>query len=316
MLLTELVSRGERWFALDTTLREDLPQYWGPWGVDSEIGRLRAVLLRRPGEEVARVTDPAQARWLACMDLSRAREEHDRLAETYRRHGAEVYYVERTDPDKPNALYVRDTVAMTPEGAIVGRPAIGARRGEERYVAEALARLGVPILRTISGSATFEGADLMWVDRETVILGWGNRSNREGLRQVEEVLRPMGVSNFVYAQVPFGQAHIDGLFNLADRDVALLFPWQTPFVVAQALRERGYRLVEIESPHEAKLGMASNFVCLEPGLVVMPAGNPLARRALEEAGVQVITADIAELQKGWGAIHCMTAFLRRESPWN
>lgn len=311
--MTELRSEGERWFALETDFTADLAEYWGPWGVDSETGQLRAVLLRRPGPEVDAVRDPSEARWLDCMDGELARRQHDDLAQIYRDAGAEVHYVQDMDPGKPNALFMRDLVVMTPEGAIVARPAMPARRGEERYVAATLSALGVPIIRTISGTGVFEGADLMWVDDETVIIGVGNRTNREGAAQVQEVLRRMGVRDFLYFQIPYGHAHIDGLFNLADRDACVFFPWQTPFEVADVFRRRGYRMIEIDTPHEAKRGMASNFVCLEPGCVVMPQGSPRTREKMEEAGVQVIAADVSELQKGWGGIHCMTASLARDS---
>ena len=310
--MSELMSSGERWFALESGFSEDLPRYWGDWGVDSEVGRLRSVLLRRPGAEVELMRDPEAARWLDLMDVDLARSQHDALAEIYRDHGVDVHYIEEMAQDKPNALFVRDQVVMTPEGAIVARPALAVRRGEERYAAQTLAGLGVPIIRTVSGSGTFEGADLMWVDRTTVILGVGNRTNREGASQIEEILRRMGVQTFLYFQVPYGQAHIDGLFNLASTDICVFFPWQTPFEVADALRRRGYQMLEINSPHEAKQTMASNFVCLEPGKIVMPEGSPRTQEQLEEAGVEVLTLDVSELQKGWGGIHCMTAFLHRD----
>ncbi len=271
------------------------------------------MLLHRLGPEIEAVKDPSAVRWLDRMDLEKARAQHGALADVYRRHGIKVYYVEETRLDRPNALYVRDLVAMTPEGAIVARPALAARRGEERYVAQALAQLGVPIIKTIHGTGTFEGADLMWIDRKSVFLGIGNRTNPEGARQVEEELRRMGVENVIYVQVPYGQAHLDGIFNIASEDVAVVFPWQTPFVVAEALRDRGYRIIEVESVEEAKLGFATNFVALEPGRVVMPAGNPETAEKLRAAGVEIIELEIDELKKGWGGIHCMTAFLKRDS---
>ena len=42
------------------------------------------------------------------------------------------------------------------------RPGMAARR-EKSYIAQALAKLGVPILRTIAGDGIFEGANAMWV---------------------------------------------------------------------------------------------------------------------------------------------------------
>ncbi|MFO7942220.1 MAG: arginine deiminase family protein [Bacillota bacterium] len=310
--MSSLESRGERWLAAETAFVEDMAKYWGPWGVNSEVGRLRSLLMHRPGAEIEGLEDPSEARWLRAMDPEVARTQHDRLAAVFRDFGTEVHYVAGQRLDRPNALFVRDLVAMTPEGVIVARPAMESRRGEEVAVAGTLASLGVPIIRTVSGRGTFEGADLMWVDGRTVIVGVGNRSNRTGIAQLEEVLRPQGVENFLYFQVPYGQAHIDGLFNFADRDLICFFPWQVPFEIVDYLRRRDFRMVEVASPKEAKEGMATNFIALEPGTIVMPTGNPMTRSALEREGVKVIEVDVSELQKGWGGIHCMTAPLFRD----
>jgi arginine deiminase len=59
--------------------------------------------------------------------------------------------------------------------------------------------------------------------------------------------------------------------------------------------------------------MALNMVPLAPGVVVTPAGNPNTRRALEDAGVTVIEAEVDELMKGAGSVHCMTGVIHREA---
>jgi arginine deiminase len=33
---------------------------------------------------------------------------------------------------------------------------------------------------------------------------------------------------------------------------------------------------------------------------------------MRDAGIKIIPVDISEILKGWGALHCMTAFLRRD----
>jgi arginine deiminase len=44
---------GERWFPKESLFEDDMPLYWGDWGVASEVDELKAVLLRRPGKEPA-----------------------------------------------------------------------------------------------------------------------------------------------------------------------------------------------------------------------------------------------------------------------
>lgn len=301
---------GERWFPRETRFAEDLPLYWGDFGVASEVDTLKAVLLRRPGKEIDSF-DYREARFRSVINPDKFREEHDALAQVYRDHGAKVFYVEEQRKDRPNAFFMRDLVFMTPEGAIIGRPAMAARRGEERYVAVTLAKLGVPIIKTINGNGIFEGANAMWVDRQTVILATGSRANRAGCEQVETELRRMGVTEIIPMQIPYGHAHIDGILNIASHDIAMVHAPQVPYDVCAALLKKGYRILEAPSQTEAKETMGINFVALKPGLVVQTAGNPRCKAELEKHGIQVITVEFTEVMKGWGGIHCATAFLKR-----
>ena len=300
------------WLAYDSNIRDDFTEYWGgEWGCDSEVGTLKSVLLRRPGKEIEDIADPKKYRWQGVMDPAKARDQHDALADVYRVHGIEVHYVENMREDKPNTLFMRDNVLMTPEGAIVGRQAMECRRGEERYAAEALARLGVPVIRTISGAGLFETACCMWMDKKTVLIGTGNRANDEGAGQVEEVLVGMGVDHIIHIQIPYGFAHIDGTINFADTKTAVINPVYTSWDTLNALKERGVTVLEATFEEETR-NLSLNFVALSPGHVVMPSGNPETKKLLEDNWIEVTETDVSELLKGWGSIHCMTAVLKRE----
>lgn len=78
---------GERWFPKETTFEEDMNQYWGDWGVSSEVDTLKAVLLRRPGKEVEHF-DAAEYRFADVpVDVELMRRQHDAVAQIYRQHG-------------------------------------------------------------------------------------------------------------------------------------------------------------------------------------------------------------------------------------
>ena len=302
---------GDIWFPEETTLEADLPLYWGDWGVASEVDTLKAVLMRRPGPEIE-CFDPAVVRFTdEPLDVELFRRQHDALTGIYRDHGVAVHCVEETRPDRPNAVYCRDLMFMTPEGAILGRPGMAARRGEERYLAVVLARLGVPIILTVHAGGIFEGANAMWVDRRTVILATSSRTNREGFDQVAQVLARIGVDQIIPMQIPSTNIHIDSILNLASHDVAMVHPQQTPYDVCQALRRKGFRILDAPSSSEVFRTAGCNFVALRPGLVVQPEGNPRCRELLENNGITVIPVDFSEIIKGRGAVHCATAFLKR-----
>src|SRR4051812_14611531 len=222
---------GDKWSPRVASFREDIVDTWGDWGSGSECGMLRAVLLRRPGPELDTITDFDAVQMRADLNPGLARSQHDALADAYREQGVIVHPVELGRMDKPNSFFLRDLMLMTPEGAIVTRPASTVRAGEERLVAEALGRLGVPILMSVHGSGTFEGADVIWVDEHLCFLAEGLRTNEAGANQVERMLREIGVAEVVRLGLPHGAMHLDGLLAIIDRDLAVVWPRRTPFKV-------------------------------------------------------------------------------------
>ena len=301
---------GERWFPKETSFEEDITEYWGEWGVCSEVETLRAVLMRRAGKEVESF-DPKAVRFSdEPIDVELMRRQHDNVAKVYTDFGAKVYYVEHQLEDRPNAVFCRDLMFMTPEGAIITRPGMAARRGEERYVAEALAKIGVPILKTIAGDGMFEGANAMWVDRHTCVVSTGSRCNRSGYEQVKTELERMGVTVY-HMQQPYSNIHIDGIMNAISHDKVLVHAAQVPYDIIDMLKKKGYEILEIPSRTEQFRTLACNFVALEPNHILMAQGNPRTQEMLDKHGVNIDTVDISEILKGRGSLHCITAFLKR-----
>ena len=315
-MVRDLFSRsaygGEHWSPRKTTLREELGSIWSPYAVDSESDPLRAVLLHRPGDELDGVEDPDSAQMLDALDADRARRQHDAMADAFRRAGAVVQYLDPDGPAPPNLMFVADLLFMTPEGAVIGRPASTVRAGEERWVARRLGELGVPILRTVRGAGTFEGADAAWISPDAVMLARGLRTNAEGAAQVESLLHEMGV-DVVNVELPYGAMHLMGQLRFVDRDLAVAWPGRVPYTAIEVLRERGYEVLFLPDEEEARSGMALNFVTLEPGRVLMPSGNPLTQSFFEQSGIDCVDVQVDELAKAAGGIGCLSGVLAREA---
>jgi arginine deiminase len=302
---------GPGWSPRTTSLRQEIGTQWGACGVDSEWSALRAVLLHRPGTELAPGGDPDRAQMLGAVDVKRARRQHDALAQAYRDAGVAVHYVDPEETPTANLIFVADLLFLTPEGAIVGRPASTVRAGEERPVASRLARLGIPILRTVRGTGTFEGADAAWLDPQTVLVATGLRTNAEGAAQVTRLLEEMGIE-VVPAGLPYGTMHLMGQLRFAGPDLAVAWPGRVPYAAVEALRTRGYRVLLLPDETEARQGMALNFVTLGPRRILMPGGNPITQTFFENAGITCRSVEVDELVKAAGGIGCLTGVLERE----
>lgn len=304
---------GPGWQGRAGSLRDDLGTLWAEVGVGSEVGPLRHILLHRPGPAIDAIADPAAVLWDAAPDAALARAQHDDLAAAYREFGVRVSYLDAGEESTPNLHFCRDHFFMTPQGAVLSRMGSAARAGEERLAALNLARLGVPILHSVHGTGTFEGADIFYLDDGVVLIGRGLRSNEEGCRQVARLLADIGLTPLV-VEMPYGTGHLDGGLSIVDRRTALVWPYHCPIRAYEMLVRLGYTVIEAPDHAEAARNAALNIVPLAPGAVLMPAGNPRTRRALEEAGIACQEVEVSELLKGGGSVHCMTGVLHRDAP--
>jgi N-dimethylarginine dimethylaminohydrolase len=233
------------------------------------------------------------------------------MVEIYRENQVTVEILTPGPPVLPNQLYCADLMAMTPQGAILARPASTVRAGEERWVAQTLGVLGIPVLKTLTGTATFEGADLMWLDPATAVIGRGLRTNQGAIDQISALLSEMGITTLAF-DLPFGTMHFMGMLRIVDKDLAFVWPRRTPYALVTALKDRGFQVKPLPSESEALSGMAFNFVVLGPGKIMLPAGNPESIAAYQDMGVQCFPVPVDELQKANGAVGCMTGILHRD----
>lgn len=284
---------------------------WARCGYRSEFAPLRAVLLARPPDSLGAVEHAPGHLMLDRVDLGAMREQTQAVAETYRCHGVEVHLARPPASAPPNVVFMRDLFFMTPAGAVLARTASAQRAGEERYAAEALAAAGFPILRTVTGTATFEGADALWLDAGTVVVGVGFRTNDGGAEALRGVLRDQGVGMVAVPLGP-GVQHLLGAVVFLDERLAAVQARAANAELRGLLRARDVELIELAPDAHPVSGRGMNLVPLAPRRVVMPAGAPAVRDRLEAAGVEAYEVDVGEYLKAAGGVGCLTGILRRE----
>jgi len=282
---------GSGWSPRVKSLHQEIGSVWGICGISNEWSQLKAVLMHRPGPEIEMVTNPNDALMHSVPEAVVARRQHDDLVEAYQDAGVTV---------------------MTPEGAVLARPASTVRAGEERFVAQKLVKLNVPILRCVRGNGVFEGADASWLDSSTVILGTGLRTNSEGAAQVTSILKEMNI-DVVAVDLPGTVMHLMGTLRFVDQDSAICWRSRIPRSAIKILQDHEYTIDFIPDEQEAVHGMALNFVTLGPKKILMPTGNPRTQSFYENMGIKCVTVDVSEIHKAAGGIGCLTGILRRES---
>ena len=262
-------------------------------------------------------------------DLDKLVEEHRNLVKALASEGIEIVYL---NSDKPftgtygiplrSAPYTRETI-MVRGGAIVCRLAPAYKKGLEVFHARRLMELGCPILHTVHGKGVYEASNMVWIDETSVILAIGLRGNMEGLRQVEQILRGLGVEDIHIAHLPgylrsrkyqvggtSGIFHLDMTFGMASSKVGVLWPGGVGYDTIMWLESKGVDLIEV-SDDELHV-CAPNLLPIGPKKVIVSAPNLSMTKELRKRDIEVIELDLTEFAKGGGGPTCLTLPLIRD----
>jgi dimethylargininase len=279
------------------------------YGARSMTAPLRRVLVRPP-----QPADGARWReygWRAEPDAGAAAAEHDALREILAGAGAEVIVAEG-ERGNPDAIYAYDPILVGERGAVLLRPGKDGRLGEPGALEATLAAAGVPVAARIEAPGTIDGGDTLWLDRETLLVGRGYRTNQSGVDQLQAAFPDAEVLSY---DLPHwnGRAevmHLMSLISPLDDDLALVYPRLAPVRLLELLAERGTQVVEV--PDEEFESMGPNVLALGPRLALALEGNDETRRRMEAAGVEVLVYKGDEIsRKGDGGPTCLTRPLLR-----
>ena len=279
------------------------------------VGRLRRVVMRRPGDAMA-AADPAAWHYTGAIDLEEARRAHDAFADALRAWDVEVLYHDEPLPDHSDSVFVFDPVLVTDRGTLVLRMGKERRRGEEEPLARALQDRGVPVYGRLEGDARVEGGDTLWLDHDTLAVGRGFRTNAEGVRQLRGLLEPLGAKvldyDLPYFTGPESCLHLLSLISPVDVDLAVAYPPLMPTAFWGELRRRGIRLLQVPE-EEFVHTQATNVLTVAPRKCIMLDGSPVTRKLLEMADCEVVTFPGAPLSfKAEGGPTCLTRPVLRD----
>tara|TARA_E500000318_G_scaffold92482_1_gene91140 strand:- start:917 stop:1780 length:864 start_codon:yes stop_codon:yes gene_type:complete len=286
--------------------------------MQNETSQIRRVLMKH-AEQAFVSQEKISSEWrglnyLAEPDFMKACAQSDALADILSGLGCSVEWLAADDTVGIDSIYVRDNAIASDKGLVLCRMGKEARRPEPSAMAPGLERAGVPILGQIGGTGKIEGGDLIWLDGDILCVADGYRTNAEGVRQLTAYLGD-AVSEVITVPLPHWNGlgdvlHLMSFISPIAPDLALVYSRMMPVFFRDWLLERGIELVEV--PDGEYDSMACNVLATAPRVAVMLDGNPVTRRRLEQAGVDVHVYDGSEISaKGCGGPTCLTRPLER-----
>jgi N-dimethylarginine dimethylaminohydrolase len=282
-------------------------------GVRSSTAPLRDVLVKRPGPAFGAAFDDQAHGFLWPCDLAAAQREHDGLVATLDGLGVRVHVLDREPVSDPDLCYVFDPLLVVADGAIPLRPGKPNRTEEPGVLADWLGERGVPIVGRIEAPGTVEAGDTIWLRNDLFVIGRTLRTNDAGARQLAALVG--GDSRIVdvpYWRGPAELVHLMSVISPVSDDLAVVFQPLLPAGLWGWLGELGIRLVEVPEDEYPSLGC--NVLAVRPGVAIVAEGNPVTRRRLESAGVEVHAIPLREVgENGSGGVTCLTRPLLREA---
>lgn len=265
--------------------------------------------------------DHVDAQWraldyVAQPDFEKACDEYDAFVELLRGFGIEVDFLPMTDHDdgvKLDSLYVRDASIVTDAGVILCSMGKAAREGEPKLQGRHFRERDIGVCGAVTGNGLLEGGDVTWLDRSTLAVARGYRTNDEGIRQLRELLGPdvgVEVMHSPHHRGPSDVFHLMSVISVMDDALALVYSPLMSVPFREMLLQRGIQLVEVPEEEFASLGC--NALAVAPRVCVIAKGNPTTVERLRAAGVTVFEFDGGEIcLKGCGGPTCLTRPIER-----
>jgi dimethylargininase len=222
------------------------------------------------------------------IDVDLARQQHEQYQSALASLGCEIVAVP-TEPGLADSVFIEDTAMVLDEIAVMLRPGAQSRRPEVAGVEAVLEQYRT--LATIGSPGTLDGGDLLCVGK-TVFAGLSTRSNREGIDQLQDVVKAFGYS--VVTVETAKCLHLTSAVTQVSPGTLLINPdWIDAAVFAD------YDLIDVDErePH------AANALLAGTGLIY-PESFPRTLGRLVACGIEPITVDLSELQKAEGAATC------------
>jgi len=281
------------------------------WGVDSEYGRLREVLVGpvdnfawRAGNSVAERSERVGLEF----DFEVARKQYGEMLDAYRQAGVNIHTLP-PDPDLPYQIFARDSSAMTPWGAVILQTLKPYRRGEYAACIQFYLDAGIPIYDLIT-AGNVEGGDFMVLKPGVAICGFsGERSIEPAVKQLQGWFAAEGWEMRTY-EFDSHFLHLDVQMGMIAEGLAVVGVEAVAPELVGWLQSQHIRAIPISYGDAMQLG--SNVVALGDERVLVPASSKNLIAACRAEGLTVYDPDVSMIGNGGGAVHCMCQALRRD----
>lgn len=229
------------------------------------------------------------------IDIALAGRQHAGYEEALREAGCEIRQLPE-QPDWPDSVFVEDTAIVLDEVAVATRPGAPSRRAEVTGVASALAEFRKVFV--IQAPATLDGGDVLRLGKHLYV-GASSRSDANAVAQLESLLAPFGYR--VHAVAIEGCLHLKSAVTQVADDLLLVNPERVDPRAFDGWHGIAVDPAEPDAANALRIG----------DRLILSASWPRTAARLRQAGIEVRTVAMSEMEKAEGAVTCCSLIVPR-----
>ena len=240
---------------------------------------------------------------------NKAISQFDQLMNLIESFGTEILMLPSDNKTNLDSIYTHDPGITTSTGIIIGNMGKAERENEPKTLKNFLIHNNIPVVGEIKYPGIIEGGDVLWINKRTIAVGEGYRTNKEGIQQLKIILGNQ-IDQIITVPLPHWRGsetclHLMSNVSPIDYNLYLIYPKLLPVRFIEYLKNQNIKLINV--PNEEYESMACNVLALAPKKCIMMSGNPKTKKLLESNNVEVFTYDGSEISlKGAGGPTCLT----------
>jgi dimethylargininase len=223
--------------------------------------------------------------------LEKALQQHVAYIEALKSCGVEVTVLPSNN-EFPDSTFVEDTAVLTPNFAIISNPGAPSRNGEIVEM-ESVITSHYENMYYIKSPGTLDGGDVLQIDNHFYI-GLSARTNLQGAEQLKQIVE-LEKYKATIVQLKYFFHLKSGISYLGNQTI----------VVAGEFNDHpdfnSYNKIIVPPEEE----YAANCIRVND-YVIIPAGFPITKQKINEAGYQTIELDMSEFRKLDGGLSCLS----------
>ena len=261
------------------------------FGAQNMVSPLKKVLMKKPQPFMSKV-NLQKWNYIGPLDQNLIDTSYNEFYQIIKNAETEILELKLEDENEElcDSVFTHDPSLILNEGAIILNMSKKLRKKEAQTHKKFYDSIGIPIIGSIIDEGTIEGGDCLWINDTTLLIGEGYRSNREGIKQLHQILKLLNVQ-LIPIQLPKNIInegscfHLMSIISMLDHDLAIGCESLLPEDLRMILIKKGIDLITLpEDEFFKSKTLGVNILALSPRNLVTIDGCTKTLDLLSQSG--------------------------------